>query len=194
MKKSYFLVLLCTLLTLGANTLCGETVKYTISAKDAVTSSGTAPIGSSASYAQTYNTKGQMTQNNSTTLTLAGYAGYKITGIVLNMKSNAKAGSGTFSAIAGTTTIAAISSATTFNKWYYNTAYSSSYKDVIVTLTNGNHIVQTGENVVIKIAATVNSLYIQSYTITYEEGITKTALSLIPKIGVAPPFLCYNIY
>ena len=35
---------------------------------------------------------------------------------------------------------------------------------------------------------------ISAIAITYEEGITKTAVSLIPKIRVAPPFVCRNIY
>ena len=183
MKKSYFLVLLCTLLMFRANTLWGETVKYTISAKDAVTSSGAVPIGSSVSYTQTYSTAGQMTKGNSTTLTLSSYAGNKITGIVLSMKSNRSDGAGTFSAVVGTTTIAAITSATTFNKWYNNTSFGTTYRDVTVALTNSDYIIQTGESVVITIAGTTNSLYIQSYQITYETGTTKTTLSLTPKIG-----------
>ena len=182
MKKSYFLVLLCTLLMFRANTLWGETVKYTISAKDAVTSSGAVPIGSSVSYTQTYSTAGQMTKGNSTTLTLSSYAGNKITGIVLSMKSNRSDGAGTFSAVVGTTTIAAITSATTFNKWYNNTSFGTTYRDVTVALTNSDYIIQTGESVVITIAGTTNSLYIQSYQITYETGTTKTTVSLIPNL------------
>lgn len=168
MKKLYFLafLFLCTFLTIGTNTAWGETVTYTVSQKDAVTITGTAPTGSSVTYLQTFDTPTQITKGNSATLTLSGFEGEKITGIVLNMKSNKKTGEGSFEAKAGSTIIASLP-ATTFNKWYNNKKYTSSWTDVTVTLTNDNYAIQTGEKVVITIAATVNSLYIQSYTITY---------------------------
>lgn len=169
MKKIYFLafLFLCTFLTIGTNTAWGETVTYTVSKKDAVTITGTAPTGSSVTYLQTFDTPKQITKGNSATLTLSGFEGKKITGIVLNMQSNKSQGAGKFSAVAGTTTIASIASATTFNKWYDNTSYGSPYRNVTVKLTNSDYAIKTGEKVVITIAATVNSLYIQSYTITY---------------------------
>lgn len=169
MKKIYFLafLFLCTFLTIGTNTAWGETVTYTVSKKDAVTASGTAPTGSSVTYLQTFATPKQITKGNSATLTLSGFEGKKITGIVLNMQSNKSQGAGKFSAVAGTTTIASIASATTFDKWYDNTSYGSPYRNVTVKLTNSDYAIKTGEKVVITIAATVNSLYIQSYTITY---------------------------
>lgn len=168
MKKIYFLafLFLCTFLTIGTNTAWGETVTYTVSQKDAVTITGTAPTGSSVTYLQTFDTPTQITKGNSATLTLSGFEGEKITGIVLNMKSNKKTGEGSFEAKAGSTIIASLP-ATTFNKWYNNKKYTSSWTDVTVTLTNDNYAIQTGEKVVITITATVNSLYIQSYTITY---------------------------
>lgn len=143
-------------------------VIYTVSSKAAVTVSGTAPDGASAVYAQTYNTISQITANNNATLTLSGFSGKKIIGVTLSMKSNSSKGAGTFSMKAGTTTLAEISSATTFNNWFDNKSYTTSYKDVNVTLTNNNYVIGEGEDVVITIAATVNSLYIQSYEITYK--------------------------
>lgn len=143
-------------------------VIYTVSSKTAVTVSGTAPDGASAVYAQTYNTTSQITANNNATLKLSGFSGKKIIGVTLSMKSNSSKGAGTFSMKAGTTTLAEISSATTFNNWFDNKSYTTSYKDVNVTLTNNNYVIGEGEDVVITIAATVNSLYIQSYEITYK--------------------------
>ncbi len=55
-----------------------------------------------------------------------------------------------------------------FKKWFDNTEYTKSYKDVTVSLTNDSYQIQSGENVVLVIAATENSLYCQSVTITYE--------------------------
>lgn len=145
----------------------GQTAIYTVSTTSAVTTSGTAPSGSSATYAQTYTpTVGQMTSSNSTTLTLSGYAGMRITQIVLEMKSNASKGKGTLSIIAGSTSIASISPTKGFNDSEWNGSWSSTY--VNITKTPTAYTIGTGENVVIKIDATENSMYIQKYTITYE--------------------------
>ena len=144
------------------------TVTYTVSSTSAVTTSGTAPTGSSATFKNTYTTANQMTKGKSQTYTLSGYNGKTIKKVVLSMKSNASKGAGTFSLKAGETSLAEIKDATTFNNWFDNTAYSASFKDVTVTLTNDKYEIQSGENVVLVIAATVNSLYCQSVTITYE--------------------------
>ena len=147
-----------------------NSVTYTVSSTSACITSGTAPTGSSAAYTQTYNTKEQITANNSATFTLKGYEGATIKGMTLNMKSNSSKGTGTFSVVAGSTTLASISSATTFNQWYDNTSYGSTYRDIHVTLTNDAYVIKSGENVVVKFAATVNSIYIHSITIDYEIG------------------------
>lgn len=182
MKHTKHLLVLCTALLLGVTNAWAGKVTYEVSDKNSVNTSGVAPTGSSASYSQTYNTANQITSNNSATLTLSGFAGQKITGIVLSMKSNSSKGAGTFSAKAGSVTIASIASAITFNKWYNNTSYGTSYRDVIVTLTNSDYAIQTGESVVIQIAATANSLYIQSYTITYESaGSASTTYNIVPQ-------------
>ncbi len=193
MKKFYFVAALTALMTLSVGNVFAETVKYTVSAKDAVTTSGTAPTGSSATYSQTYATATQLTSSKSATLTLSGFSDNKITGIVLNMKSNKSSGAGNFSAVAGTTTIANLST-TTFNKWYDNTAYSNSYKDITVSLANSAYAIQDGENVVITISCTTNSLYIQSYTITYESACTKHNITIQENIcgtvTADPPSAC----
>ncbi len=184
MKKTYFFTLLLILLATSTGKVYSETVTYTVASKDSVTTSGTAPTGSSATFKNTYNTANQMTKENSTTLTLSGFGGYKITGIVLSMKSNSKAGSGKFSTTVGTTTIAAISTATAFKSWYDNTAYSTNYKNINVTLTNGNYAIGSSENVTIKIECTVNSLYIESYTITYERAADMYDITIVePSTG-----------
>lgn len=165
-------------LWVSAPFLQAETVTYTIATKTSVTVEGTVPEGSTAAYTQTYSDMGKMTKDNSVTLTLTGYTDCIITGIVLNMHSNSSGGSGTFSATAGTTSLAAIATATKFSSWYGNTAYTDSYKGITVELTNSTYRIQEGEKVVIAIAATVNSLYIQSYTLTYSPSpITVTPTS-----------------
>ena len=66
----------------------GTSVVYKVSSTSAVTTSGTAPSGSSATFNNTYTTKDQSTKGNKMTLTLSGYAGKKTTGLTLSIKSN----------------------------------------------------------------------------------------------------------
>lgn len=144
----------------------GQTAAYEVISTTAVATSGTTPTGSSATYFQTYNTVKQITSGNSATLTLSGYAGFKITKITLEMRSNTSSGAGTLGVVAGSTTIASISPAVAFNSAFWYGAWSTTYVDVVKVPTA--YEITTGENVVITIAATVNSLYIQKYTIEYE--------------------------
>ncbi len=145
------------------------TATYTIESKTSVTKSGTAPSGSSATFATTYTgTAGQMTGKNGetyTTLTLTGYDGAKITGITLNMKSNSSSGAGYYSMTVGDATISSITNSN-FSTANWAGEWSTSYLDIKPNVTATT--VGSGENVVVKITATANSLYIKSYTITYE--------------------------
>lgn len=170
-----FAVVLTLIFTIGSGNVwgAGTTVTYAQSSSSAASvSSGTAPTGSTVTFSNSYSTKDQVTNGNSMALTLTGYKGYKITAIKLSMHSNAKQGSGTFSAVAGTTTLASISSNTGFKAWYDNTSYGTGYRDVNVTMTNSTYEIKKDEDVVITITCPTgksnNSLYCQSFTITYE--------------------------
>ena len=140
-------------------------VIYTVASTSSVTPTD-APAGTSASYSSTYGTVYQLTNGNSMTLTLSGYAGKKIKGLTLDMRSNGAAGAGTFSMVIGSTTVASISDATGFNAWYDNDSYGTDYRKVHVTLSD-EVIVGSGENIVITIAATTNSLYCQGFALCY---------------------------
>ncbi|MBP3585949.1 MAG: InlB B-repeat-containing protein [Paludibacteraceae bacterium] len=156
--------LLVMFLTLTASTAWAETVTYTVFSTSEVTKSGTAPDGSSATYKSTYSTKCQLIASNNMTLTLSGYDGCKITGLTLSMKSNSSKGAGNMSMIIGNTTISSIAT-TNFNNSNWHGSWSTSYVDVnpsVTATTVGN-----GEEIVITIVATVNSLYCQSFTLTY---------------------------
>lgn len=147
-----------------------NSVKYTVKSKTPVSTSGTAPVGSSITFENTYsNNKNQITKDNSQTYTIKGFEGCTIKKVVLSMMSNQSSGAGTFSLKAGTTELAAIKNSTTFNKWYNNTSYSTSYKDVTVSLTNDSYTIKANEDVVIVIKASKNSLFCQSVTIEYEQ-------------------------
>ena len=147
-----------------------NSVTYTVRSKTSVSTSGTAPEGSSITFKSTsVNGNDQMTSGKSQTYTIKGFEGCTIKKVVLSMHSNSSKGAGTFSLKAGTTELAAIKNSTTFDKWYNNTSYSTSYKDVTVSLTNDSYTIKANEDVVIVITASVNSLYCQSVTIEYEQ-------------------------
>ena len=142
----------------------GTTVTYTVASKTSVTTTGTAPEGSSAKYEQTHSTTSQMTSGNSITLTLTGFTGKKIVGASVSVRSNASGGAGSLSLTAGSSTIASIANSA-FNTANWNGAWSNSYvtKDLTVTETT----VDESESIVLTIAATANSLYFESLTLTY---------------------------
>ena len=150
-----------------------ETVTYTVTSTSAVNTSGTAPFGSSATYSSKYNEKFQLIGGKSMTLTLSGYAGKKITGITLSMKSNSSKGAGYLSVKAGTSTLASIgspSSGVKFNNSAWHGSWSTSYVDVTPTMSNSAYAIQDKDEVVILIGATANSLYCKSFTLTYEDA------------------------
>lgn len=154
--------------------LAGE-VTYTVTSTSAVSTSGTAPEGSSATYSSTYNTKCQLTAGKKMTLTLSGYAGKKITGLKLSMRSNKSDGAGYLDVKAGSTSLATIGSSSSgikFNNSAWHGSWSTSYVDVTVNLTNDSYAIQNDEDVVIVLGATTNSLYCQSFTLTYVEATT----------------------
>ncbi len=152
---------------------------YVVTSKSAVNTTGLPPQYSTAAYA---NTAGgnidQITANNSATLTLTGYAGYKITGITLSMKSNASKGGGSFAAvIGGSSTIASITDSK-FNTANWNGAWSGNdYVEITPTITL-QKVIRNGEDVVLTITGSENSIYCQSYTIYYEEAVTVDATNL----------------
>lgn len=153
-----------------------STVKYNVTAKDAVTVDTTlnaAPSDSTATYSNTYSysadNPGQLTKGKSSTLTLTGYAGTVIKSITLSMKSNKSAGSGSLSIKIGSTEVDSIATGAFYKNWY--SSYSQSYVDIKRDI---NASVGEGESITIVIAATVNSLYCQSYTIEYETGASSS--------------------
>lgn len=172
--------LLLTLLLLAICTTGGaEEVTYTVTSTSAVSTTGTAPTGSKATYESTYKNTSQLTSGKKMTLTLSGYAGKKITGLRLSMRSNSKTGAGYLDAKIGTKSFATLGSSKTgvaFNEWYDNKKYSTNYKDVTANVTAT--AVEDNEDIIIIIGATQNSLYCQSFTLTYEKNSDKPSANL----------------
>ena len=157
----------------------GGTVTYTVSSATAVTTSGIVPDGSSASLSGTGSLSSgfiQCTNEKNHTLTLEGYAGYKIKSISIHVKSNSSKGTGSFSVVAGSTTIASITESA-FNTANWNGSWNNSGVDKVLTMTNDSYEIQSGEDVKLTIncksgSSDYNSLYIKSYTIVYESTST----------------------
>lgn len=147
-----------------------NTAVYTVASTTSVNASGITPTGSSATFKNTYTSnKEQITDGKSQTLTLKGYQGKIVKSITLTMHSNGGAGAGTLSVKAGTTTLASIASATSFNNSAWNGAYTTEYTDVTPAMTNTSYSIKKGEDIVIVIAGTTNSLFCQKFAVEYAD-------------------------
>jgi hypothetical protein len=163
----------------GGELVGEQTATYVVSTATAVTTSGIVPDGSSASLSGTGSLSSgfiQCTNGKNHTLTLKGYAGYKIKSISIHVKSNSSKGTGSFSVVAGSTTIASITESA-FNTANWNGSWNNSGVDKVLTMTNDSYEIQSGEDVKLTIncksgSSNYNSLYIKSYTIVYESTST----------------------
>ena len=162
------LVSLLTLIGVSANAYSESTaVTYKQTSKTAISlTAGTAPENAVPTFSTTYTSNyNQLTAGNSMTYTFTGFDGCTVTGITLSMKSNTRQGAGSLIAKIGETTIASIKDSN-FNTTNWHGAWSTSYVDIQPNVTPIG--VGKGENLVIAIAATTNSLYCQSVTLEYE--------------------------
>ena len=144
--------------TLNVDTDNADAVRpatYTVSSTSAVTCN-TDPDPFEAEFSQTYgSTAGQMTGGNSTTLTLKNFAGFEIDHVVLSMKTNKSAGAGNIKITVDDET---------YYDAAYNNGYTQEYKDYSITGNEGLR----GDEIKIFINATVNSLFVNGYTIYYK--------------------------
>ena len=172
--------LLTLLLFMAVSFVWADKVKYTVSSTKAVTVSGTAPNGSSAEYSSTYGTQYQLTKGNSMTLTLKGFDGCTITNLTLSMKSNSSGGQGyLYYAIDNNqeNIVGSSIGGVGFNQTAWNGSWSTSYVDISKTV----NIACTSSDLKIVLGATANSIYCQSFEITYSKGdtpVTKPTVSL----------------
>lgn len=166
------------LFTIGSGNAWGETVTYKQTSTSAASvSSGTAPKGSNVTFSNTYSTKEQLTAGNQMELTLTSLGGISISNITLSMKSNKSSGAGklSYSTDEGKTwtyLVGSSGSEVNFNNASWYGSWSQSYVNVSkdVSLSNVTQLK-------IRIEATVNSLYCQSFTITYTASVTSHTLS-----------------
>lgn len=152
-----------------------STATYTVASASSLTSSGN-PTGSS----HTFSTNGALnngaiqlagkTAQKNFTLTLTGYAGYKITALSINAKSNKSSGNGALTLVAGSTTLADSDGYKNFSSSFWYGAWSQSKVTCDITLSNNNYTIKNNESVVLTITNNANSIYIYSVSFTYETG------------------------
>lgn len=170
MRLMFSMIMLCLA---GVESAYGLAVTYSVTSTSTFSSSGDAITGASVSYSQTHGTAEQMTSGNSATLTITSMGGIGISNFTLSMKSNSKGGAGKlkYSTDGGKTytyLVGSSSEGVAFNQSAWYSAWSTSYVNISkeVTLSNVSQLI-------IMIEATANSLYCQSYSITYTAGSGK---------------------
>lgn len=170
-KWAHIAAMVAMLLIIGVGDAWGtsNTAVYTVATTTSVTPSGVYPGGSSATFANTYSTKDQMIGGESQTLTLKSFGAVLITNITLSMHSNKSSGAGKlrYSTDGGSTWTYLVGSESTGvsfsnDSWHgsWSTSYVNVSKDIAI-------VTEDGKDLIIKIEATANSLFCQSYSITY---------------------------
>ena len=127
--------------------------------KNAVVATGDIPPSAEVSYSCSYQ-KGTVRQGDEAVLTLSNLGGLTINKVEVYIRSNQKAGAGTW-----TVTIDGQKAATksgTFEQWFG--AYDNTYYHALSILPK---IYSGVQEMVIRLQGTTNSLYIQKYVITY---------------------------
>lgn len=159
------------------NIVAPKVVTYTINSKTSVATTGLTPIGSSATYAQTYSTQGQATSGNTITLTISDFSkGITIKSIVMNMKSNSSSGAGglTYTADGGDAQTL-VAASTGFNSWGDNTSYGTTYRDVTV---GSSLSIDVSTSFVLTLSCSTNSLYVSNFQIEFEYAEPSISSSL----------------
>ena len=164
------------------------TATYTLSSNNTVVLEGDIPAYSTATFERTSTTgkKGQMTKGNATYLQLEGWDGCTIRKVVLEMHSNSKTGSGTLVMKVGKKVVWEIEKQSFSDKGWagdYTTDWVGISTDMMA-------IVGDNEKVDIRITASENSLYINSYRIEYEPAEpTCHSVSFNTGLDIAPQAL-----
>ena len=161
------------------------TTAYSNSTHSVTKTSGDLPDGATFSFTGTYTNATQMTAGKSQTLTLSGFNGYTITNITLSMKSNVSSGAGVlaYSTNGGTTYSFLVGSSTTNNTSnitgvaFSDAAWNGAYTGTYTNISKDVNIEVSSSDVCIYVRATSNSLYCQSYSITYQPSASSSAVA-----------------
>ncbi|MDY6302446.1 MAG: chitobiase/beta-hexosaminidase C-terminal domain-containing protein [Bacteroidales bacterium] len=162
MMKKLLTFFLTALLAFGVG--WADEATFTVSTYNTGTLAG-APSGVSAEVSTTASQMGnggsQLTNGKNYTLTLKGFSSsYKLTGIKLNYCTNKSSGAGSFTAKLGTSELGSYS----ITKVSSN---GTTPRDAVLNITETPF---DGSDLVLRVSATVNSVYVISFTVTYAEN------------------------
>ncbi len=160
MKKFYNLKMMLLVALLSLVGVSANAQELTMTFEQKSTTEGIltgAPEGVTATFENTYSSrKDQIISDKEMTLTIKGLsADYTVSGISLNLRTNAKKGKGSVTATLGGATIGTLSITPMGNSWKKT--------NLVVTPT------AAGSDLVIKIEATQNSVYCNEFVITYSK-------------------------
>lgn len=170
MMKKLLTFLLTALLAFSVG--WADEATFTVSTYDTGTLAG-APSGVSAEVStdasQMGNGGSQLTSGKYYTLTLKGFSSsYKLTGIKLNYCTNSSKGTGSFTAKLGSTELGSYS----ITKVSSN---GTTPRDAVLNITE---TVFNGNDLVLSVTATANSVYVIKFTITYEANGGSTPVTV----------------
>ena len=127
---------------------------WTVESKNTVSGSGECPNDMKVTYANTYN-KGQVRANDTATLTLSNLGGITLEKIEMAMRSNNNAGAG---------------SVTVFLNDKKASSTTITYKEVGDAVQVFTGAEQNVQSLCVQLTGSENSLYVDSYTITYTQA------------------------
>lgn len=139
---------------------------FTVQSKNTVSSDGEIPVGASFSYSNTYN-KGTVCTDDVASLKLTNLGGITVETVRINVHSNKSGGAGTITVKADDTILATKSGS--FKDWVG--AFDNENNHAISVLNSASSGVRSLE---IQVKGTENSLYIQSFEITYQPAPPRT--------------------
>lgn len=160
--------LLLIWLMLSALSVLAEQVTFTVTSASTVSLMGGTPLA--GLYRQTNRGKGHLTAGHSATLYIDYMRGYQVHSVVLSMRSNKAEGAGYVTIMNGDEPLSGIQQGRFSDSWW-----NGAYTTTLVPITIPVHKRISGM-LTITIHATANSLYIDSYTITYSRppfGLTR---------------------
>ncbi len=164
MKQFITLILLLCFLPLNAAL---QEVVYTVTSKSSVLVDGYEPVGAMAIFEQSgAGQHGQMTANNFTLFTLTGLQGLRLHSVILQMRSNSKAGAGELVMSVGEDVLWQISD-NNFADNSWNGSFTTAFVPIAWSDGRGYTFDRQNNTLQIQITASENSLYVASYTIVY---------------------------
>lgn len=163
------------------------TLTFTAASGPTMTQSGTIPTGASAafSYGGTadkvayFNSGIQLQGEGNMTLSFSNFTGYAIKSVVLSARSNTSKGAGalSFTAVDDEENVEVLASIpdSKFNSTNWYGAWSTSYVDIDVDMTNDSYKIASTDTVSLTISASANSIYIGAVSIEWEHIIPTLA-------------------